>query len=462
VTQEGQVGVIIEVGPQDWQIVQRDDQGVGRITLAGRWVFEISGKVEVRLAEEDTGAPVRPHLDWHPVETRDDGTWSAELSGIPAGGLYRLETRFHAADNPAGEWSTRGDMRHHFGVGELWVIAGQSNSAGYGRGPVHDPPELGLHLFRNDERWGLATHPLNESTGTRHPVNREGANPGHAPYLHFARILKRALGCPVGLVQTALGGSSLGQWNPGDGDAGLFRNMVHCVGLAGGRVRGVVWYQGESDASPELGATYGARFSHAVTAWRQALSLPDLTVVTVQLNRVTAGMTPEGDLGWSLVREAQRQAVRDLQGVAVVPATDLSLSDGIHTSPAGNMVLGERMARAALGLAYGQPLRFRAPEIMQVRRIEDGCRLELAFDHVESRLDTLEPTRHSFRVEEEGVQVPVEEVAYPGGNLVRLRLARPLVRAAVIHAGWGMNPAPVPIDMERLMPILAFHGVPVE
>lgn len=459
-TQEGQVGVIIEAGPQEWQIVQRDDRGVGCISLAGRWVFETPGQVEVRLAEEDTGAPVCPALDWHPVETRADGTWSTELTGIPSGGLYRLETRFRAVDNPAGEWSARGDMRHHLGVGELWVIAGQSNSAGYGRGPVHDPPELGLHLLRNDERWALATHPLNESTDTRHPVNREGANPGHAPYLHFARILKRTLGCPVGLVQTALGGSSLGQWNPGDG--GLFRNMVHCVGLAGGRVRGVVWYQGESDASPELGATYAARFGHAVAAWREALSLPDLAVVTVQLNRVTAGMTAEGDLGWSLVREAQRQVARSLKGVAVVPATDLPLSDGIHTSPAGNMILGERMARAALVLVYGQPLCYRAPEIMQARRIEDGRGLELSFDHVESRLDTLEPTRHSYRVEEDGVPVPVEEVTYPGGGLVRLRLARPLVRSAVVHAGWGMNPAPVPIDMERLMPILAFHGMPVE
>lgn len=461
-TQEGQVGVIIDVGPREWQVVQRDERGTGRLALAGRWVFESPGRVEVRLAEEDTGAPVGPALDWHPVETRADGTWSTELTEIPAGGLYRLETRFRADNNPAGEWSARGDMRHHLGVGELWVIAGQSNSAGYGRGVVHDPPELGLHLFRNDERWSLATHPLNESTDTRHPVNREGANPAHAPYLHFARLLKRVLGCPVGLVQTSLGGSSLGQWNPGDGDAGLFRNLVHCVGLVGGKVSGVVWYQGESDASPELGATYGARFGHALTAWRQALSLPDLAVVTVQLNRVTMPATAEGDLGWSLVREAQRRAARELERVAVVPAIDLPLSDQIHTSPAGNLILGERMARAALAMVYGQPLRCRAPEILRARRIEDGGWIELSFDQVASRLDTLEPTRHPFRVEEDGVPVPVEEVTYPGGNLVKLRLARPLVRPAVVHAGWGMNPAPVPIDMERLMPILAFHGVPVE
>ncbi len=455
-------GVVIEQGPEDWQIVQRDRRGFGVLRLAGRWYSATPGCVEVRLAEEDTSAPVSPSLDWQRVDTRADGTWATDLVDIPGGGLYRLETRFNPEGNVAGEWSMRGDMRHHLGVGELWVIAGQSNSAGYGRGVVYDPPELGLHLLRNNEHWALATHPLNESTDTCHPVNREGANPAHAPYLQFARVLRRALGVPVGLVQTALGGSPLSQWDPAEGDAGLYRNMIHCVGLAGGSVRGVVWYQGESDSSPELGTTYAARFSRAVAAWREAMGLPELAVITVQLNRVTAPQPEGADLGWSLVREAQRQVARRLAGVAVVPALDLPLSDQIHTSPAGNLILGERMAQAALAVAYGQPRWWRAPEIAAARRAGDGLWLELTFDHVQSRLDTLEPARHPFRVEEAGGVLPVAEVAYPGGAVVRLRLARPLAGPACVHAAWGADPAPLPLDMERLMPILGFHGVPIE
>ena len=457
-----QTGAIIDSGPADWQIVQRDSRGCGRFALEGRWVSPTPGKVEMRLAEEATSAPVTPHLDWHAVETRPDGTWSAVLAGIPGGGLYRLETRFHTDDNPAPEWSTRGDMRHHLGVGELWVIAGQSNSAGYGRGSVLDPPELGLHVLRNSERWSLATHPLNESTDTRHPVNREGGNPGHAPYLHFARLLKQALGCPIGLVQTALGGSALGQWSPAEGDAVLFRNMVHCVRLAGGQARGVVWYQGESDASPELGATYAQRFVQAVRAWRGALSLPELAVVTVQLNRVTAPAVEGGDLGWSLVREAQRRVPGLERGIAVVPAVDLTLTDQIHISPAGNLVLGERMARAALATAYGVPQTWRAPDIRRARRTEDGLGVMLEFDHVQDRLEALDLTTHGFRVEAEGEAVPVEAVSYPGGGTVLLKLALPLSGPAAVHAAWGMNPPPVPVDMRRQMPILAFHDVRIE
>ena len=46
---EEQIGAIIEQGPEDWQIVQQDERGEGRIELEGRWKFETPGQVEVRL-----------------------------------------------------------------------------------------------------------------------------------------------------------------------------------------------------------------------------------------------------------------------------------------------------------------------------------------------------------------------------------------------------------------------------
>src|SRR5206468_3056122 len=143
------------------------------------------------------------------------------------------------------------------------------------------------HLFRNSMRWALATHPLNDSTDTRHPVNREAANSDHAPYLHFARLLKRELGIPIGLVQTSRGGSYLVEWNPTDPapSGGLYRNMLDCVQAVGGRVKGLVWYQGEAEGSERTGATYLERFVRAVGAWRATLGQPDLPVVTAQLNR---------------------------------------------------------------------------------------------------------------------------------------------------------------------------------
>ncbi len=455
------VGAIIEHGPADWQIFQQDAQGFATITVGGRWVIDAKGQVELRLVAEDTGVAVSHELDWHPAETRPDHTWSATLRA-PAGGLYRLETRFHQADNPAGEWNPRGDMRHFLGVGDLWVIAGQSNSAGYGRGPYNDPPELGVHLFRNSEQWALASHPLNESTDTRHPCNREGANSGHSPYIHFGRLLKQNLGHPIGLVQTSLGGSPLCMWNPAEpGDPILYNNMIHCIELVGGRVKGVLWYQGESETGDEkTAATAADRFINAVGAWRSALKNPELAVITVQLNRLLMSQDEKADRLWAIVRETQRQVPRRLKGVTVVPALDLSLSDGVHTSPAGNILLGERMARSALGAFYGKPIDYLAPDIQSAEAAAGRKTVELLFAPVTSRMDIIDLTGNPFRVEDEAGIVPIEKMVY-AGNKVLLVLKRALSGRTVVHGGFGANPAAVPMDMERFIPMLGFYNVPV-
>lgn len=451
-------GALIEQGPVDWQIIQQDREGCGALSLKGRWNHPDPGKVEVRLVREDTGVAT---LDWQPATTTPDHTWSAELHHIPAGGLYRLETRLNHQGNIAGEWSIRGDIRHFLGVGDLWIIAGQSNSAGYGRGPYCDPPELGVHLFRNSQTWALAAHPMNDATDTQHPVNRETANPGHSPYLHFGRLLLRELGHPIGLIQTALGGSPLSAWNPTQGTAVLYENMLNCAKEAGGRVRGILWYQGESDTGTDADAdAYAQRFCRAVEAWRAALGDAELPVLTVQLNRVFQPADEGVDRRWTQLREAQRQVAKNLKNAAVVPALDLSLSDLIHISPAGNLLLGERLARAALGMVYGKPIHYLAPELQSARR-KGGQTIELSFAPVTSRMDTIDTTSHSFRVEDDQGQAPIAEVLFSQDARVQLKLARPLAGKAVVHGGWGADPATVPADMERFVPMLGFYGVEV-
>lgn len=462
---EHETGAILTHAPSEWQIIQRDATGVGAFDLAGRWSSPGGpGTVQVRLVAEDTGTPVARHLDWQAAPTHPDGTWTGRLEAIPAGGLYRLETRYLPDSMPMGEWADRGDTRHCLGVGDLWIIAGQSNSAGYGRGPVSDPPELGVHLFRNSGQWALAAHPLNDSTATRHPVNRDAANTAHAPYLHFARLLKQQLGCPIGLIQASRGGSALAEWNPHDPapSGGLFANMVACVAAAGGRVRGVVWYQGESEAGGLTGHTYLPRFAQAVAAWRVALQHPTLPVLTVQLNRHYIPPTPKLEHSWMAVREAQRQAARTLPGVSVVPAFDLPLSDGIHTSAAGNLLLAERLAHAALGAVYGRAVDYQPPDLQAAVAAPDGQTITLTFAPVASRMDNVDPTANAFQVEDAAGVVPVTAVSYPGGAAVQLSLGRPLSGAAVVHGGYGLASASVPMDVERFIPMLGFHAAPVQ
>jgi hypothetical protein len=457
-----ETGAIIEYGPSDWQIMQQDEQGFASMELSGRWVGEVPGRVQLRLVREDNSLPVTPALDWSDARTMADGTWKATIKKIPYGGLYRLETRYNPKRKLEREWSPRGDMRHFLGVGDLWVIAGQSNSAGYGRGPVVDPPTLGVHLFRNSEQWALATHPLNESTDTKHVVNREGANSGHSPYLHFGRVVQQEMGFPIGLVQTALGGVPLLAWNPTENeDAVLYYNMLHCIELVGGKVKGVLWYQGESDTGILESATYEKRFIQTVQAWRKALKQRDIAVITMQLNRVHAIADDVTHRGWSQVREAQRQVPKKLTDVIVVPTLDLPLSDHIHTSPAGNMTLGERIAWAALGGVYRKEIDYLSPDLETARAVNSKKCIELSFSSVTSRMGTTNPTAHSFHVEDDNGPVDITEVIYPGGTKILLRLVRALGGNAVVHGGFGCDPATLPADMERQRPVLAFYGVPV-
>lgn len=449
--------VQIDQGPQPFQIVQQDDRGFGSIRIAGRCEPRLPGDmVQARMVSEQDQSPVRP---WQSAPLRSDGSWEQIFADVPAGGLYRIETRLVLDDAPP-EWGLAGDVIHHVGVGDLWMIAGQSNAAGYGRGPVFDPPKMGVHILKNNETWGIAAHPLNDPTGSTH-ANAEIANPGHSPYLCFARTLRSALGYPIGLIQTALGNSPLSQWNPTENpDAPLYHNLLHCVRLAGGRVRGVLWYQGESDTNPGLAETYDSRFADFVARLRADFHDDRLPIIVAQSNRYTGGQSPEEHRGWSRVREAQRNA-RKLENVAVVPTLDLPLSDDCHTCPGGNLVLGRRKAEAALAMVYGRRTPPMFPDISEAIRGIDGRSIELRFTGVASQLHFIAPGEADFTIEDEQRFTPIRRATCVDRDRIRLDLESPVSASARVHGAFGANPSANLRDAEQNTPILGFYGLPV-
>lgn len=450
-------GVRIEGGIQPFQIVQQYADGTGSFELFGIWKHpECRGTVQLRIAREDDGTLVAP---WQDACRQDDRRWQHRFNKVPAGGLYRIESRLVLT--PYLEWNPSGDSLHHVGVGDLWVVAGQSNAAGYGRGPVHDPPRLGVHVLRNDERWDIATHVLNEfSSRSNHP-NLEKTSLGHSPYLAFGRKLHDTLGYPIGLLQTARGSSTLNQWNPRENpDALLWKNLIHCIRLAGERVRGMVWYQGESDANAAYAATYERRFVDFVESLRSELDLPNLAVIVTQLNRCRNPDVVRDAQYWSMIREAQRRAAR-LSCVAVVPTLDLALCDPVHNSSEANIVLGLRSAQAAMGLIGRQQVAWRAIEVAQARLSADRLSIEVAFDHVPTRLDFIAPSPSEFRVEDAGGELGICSLACVEKNVVRLRLSRPAETGVRLHLGYGVDPPTFLRDAEQGVPPLAFFDLPV-
>ena len=459
------IGVTIDKGARDWQIYQQNAQGVAEAKLSGRWrtlnKFK-TATVLVRVLVEDEYRVVSRSLQNQPAETLADGTWSISLT-IPRGGLYRIETCIQFDGGPV-EWAQRGDMVHHVGVGDVWVITGQSNSAGYGKSPVNDGPELGIHMFHADGQWKLATHPLGDSSNSKYPANREFANASHSPYLNFARILKRKLGYPIGLIPAALGGSPMSAWTR-KVDGRLFTTMLGFFNDSNiASVTGVCWYQGESDANPDLTALYETRFLDFLADLRASLNNPNLPIITAQLNRYVGGSSSDPhNAHWEAMRELQRQIARKTPGVYIISTLDLGLSDGIHNNSVGNLEIGQRMASIALAAVHQFDISHKHPDLRSASRavLEDKPVLRLAFDNIGVRLffenNALEQL--PFVVTDEQGRVPVVGYGFDGPDVMILKLGRPLAGKASVTGGQSAAPpSVVPFDIDGFRPMLAFKA----
>lgn len=459
---EDQYGVILESGANDWQIFQQDSDGMATLLLAGRYVLKPNQKpgkmaVQVRLVREDGYEAVTAGLNWQAAATLPDGTWSVTLRNVPRGGLYRLETCLQLDDGPI-EWASRGDMAHHLGVGDIWVITGQSNAAGYGKTPVEDGPELGVHAFTADGRWKLATHPLGDSTGTLYPPNREATNASHSPWMAFARRLKQALGYPIGLIPASLGGSPVSAWDR-QTDGVLFNNMLRYIADSGPGIKGVVWYQGESDTAESQRAVYKQRFTSFVEDLRREMNTPGLPVITVQLNRyVGDDLDKPVHANWEAMREIQRQLSHELENVYIFPIFEAGLSDGIHNDSAGNLLIGRRAAAAALGVVHGHPIAWRHPECVAAREVApDG--VELVFENIEGRLhyESRIGREFPFAVRDALGEVPVIGYTLPGKDRFLITLGRPLSDSATVTGAPTANPpACMPFDIPGYRSMLGF------
>ncbi|CAL8979650.1 hypothetical protein PROP_02883 [Propionicimonas sp. T2.31MG-18] len=466
----GVPGVRITSGLVDWQLLTRgpDDHAtvvlrgtVSPATISPEPPFRFTGTdaevtVSARVVAESDGGAVVP---WTRATLAADRTWEVALR-LPAGGGYRVETQLEQVGGD-GYSLTRGDIVHHVGVGDTYLVIGQSNAAGRARDRVADGPQLGVHHYRADGTWALAAHPLNDGTRAVHVGHFENHNTGHSPALHFAKRLLAATGVPVGLVMAAFGGSPLRWWVDADGLAPLAENALEMLASAGVQPRGVVWYQGEADCFERGSADYAERFGRFVAEFRERLGQPGLPFLTVQLARCTAPVEGDQDAQWGALREQQRRAAHQLDGVHVVPTGDLPLYDFIHLSSAANLVLAERLADAALAEDHGIDRDWRAPEPVDAV-LRDPRTASIRFAPIRNWINDfgLPASRCPIDVVDEAGFVPLASWEVEGDAVV-LRLERDVQGAAVAHGMWRMDHGGiVPADCTRL-PFLSFYDLPL-
>ncbi|MFC1736447.1 sialate O-acetylesterase [Candidatus Hydrogenedentota bacterium] len=133
----------------------------------------------------------------------------------------------------------------------------------------------------------------------------------------------------------------------------LFNGMI--APLIPNAIKGVIWYQGESNAllDPTY-ANYDEVFPALITDWRTQWGRGDFPFLFVLL----PGYGLKEEERWVAVREAQIKALL-LPNTALASAIDLGGAKELHPREKGP--LGERMALSALGVAYGKDVPYIGP-----------------------------------------------------------------------------------------------------
>ncbi len=241
--------------PLDYQVFQRDAVAAGKLIISGVATPATKGgplpdSIAVRLTGKSSTGDLPGQ--WEPLPFDSQVSAFRDELPVPAGGWYHFELRALQGSNVI--YSVAVD---HVGVGEIFVIAGQSNSANYGE--KRQTNSTGLVSAFSGTNWQSAADPEPGAGGTK----------GSFLPLFGDAIVDR-FHVPVGLVAMGIGSTSVREWLPagthlsnlppltrnvvttGPGQwepiGEIFNNFTARMKSFGPHgFRAVLWHQGESD-----------------------------------------------------------------------------------------------------------------------------------------------------------------------------------------------------------------------
>jgi sialate O-acetylesterase len=155
-------------------------------------------------------------------------------------------------------------------------------------------------------------------------------------------------------------------WSP----AGLYNGMV--AAAINFHIKGVIWYQGESNASQARANIYERVFPALIGDWRTHWQQGNFPFLFVQL----ANFHSSPGESYNTIREAQRRTL-DLANTGMAVTIDIGQVENVH--PANKQDVGARLALAAEAIAYGKKLEFSGPIFREIS--VQGSALRVWFDH---------------------------------------------------------------------------------
>ncbi|HEX8904217.1 MAG TPA: sialate O-acetylesterase, partial [Longimicrobiaceae bacterium] len=297
-----------------------------------------------------------------------DGKWRADLASMPA------------STAPATLTVTSGSATVQFTgvqVGEVWVCSGQSNMGkplSYANGGTEEAARAGnydIRLFRMTAQIpgpSYATWEVSSSTS---------ASNFSAVGYWFGLELSKKYNVPIGLIQATHDGTSISQWETSNGGTGDdYLAMVKAIQPFA--VKGVVWYQGESDGGDN---TYEKKLTDMISEWRADWAQARLPFGIVQL-------TGSGSGG---ARWGQYLVSRKVADTWLVVTSDLPGGQQLH--PTEKKPIGLRLGLGARALVYGEAIEYSSPIAGGVS--VSGSKVTLTYTHAGSGLITGDGTAPS-------------------------------------------------------------------
>jgi len=173
-------------------------------------------------------------------------------------------------------------------------------------------------------------------------------------------------------------------WLTGNGRPGnIFSGVVNPT--LGYGIKGVIWYQGESNAGRAY--EYADLFPFMIEQWRKEWNQGDFPFYWVQLADFLAEMPEPGDSSWAELRESQTKTMKlPNSGQAVI----IDLGEGKDIHPKNKHDVAARLVRWALVKDYGMTFPYRSPEFksMEIR----GNKAVITLDMFGSALRTFDVT----------------------------------------------------------------------